>query len=132
MNIDRRTLRVTHPAYVELRTAIHEHLRKVFSKARREIYQASSSQRKSQRASESVKAIVEFAEKSVAPIAPTAARNLAGAWKRSADTPRAQKSLVKKYTVVELYRIVIEVATEIMTPSQLSKFLKRLTERLSR
>ncbi len=37
MNIDRRTLRVTHPAYVELRDVIHAELRSVFSEVRTRI-----------------------------------------------------------------------------------------------
>lgn len=38
MNIDRRTLRVAHPAYVELQVAIHDHLRRVLGRARKELY----------------------------------------------------------------------------------------------
>jgi len=38
MNIDRRTLRDAHPAYVELQKAIHNHLEKFIKEVRDKIY----------------------------------------------------------------------------------------------
>jgi hypothetical protein len=130
MNIDRRTLRVTHPAYVELRDAIHRELRSVFSQVRTRIYEATSKGRKSERASESSEAIVTLTRSS-SNIDPETVRTIASAWKKTQD-PQLQKALLKKYSVDELYAIVLEVALETLTPKQRADFLRRLTDRLTR
>jgi hypothetical protein len=35
-------------------------------------------------------------------------------------------------SIVEFYEIVVDVAAEILSPQQLAKFLRRLTERITR
>jgi hypothetical protein len=131
MNIDRRTLRVTHPAYVELRTAIHTELRSVFSATRERIYEANSRSRKASKSStaaEQVAAIIKSAESD---IDAETRRSLISHWKRS-DSPDAQKALLRKYSVAEFYAIVIEVAKATLNERQRSEFLRRLTDRLNR
>ena len=46
LNIDRRTLRTTHPAYVELQQAFHEAYASVLGEARNKLYQKRSEQRR--------------------------------------------------------------------------------------
>ena len=46
MNIDRSTLRTTHPAYVEMRHAFHKILAEFLSEVRIKLYQAASSERR--------------------------------------------------------------------------------------
>jgi hypothetical protein len=130
MNIDRRTLRVTHPAYVELRDVIHKELRSVFSQVRTRIYEATSKGKKIERASESSSAIVAIT-RSDSDIDPAAIRTIASAWKQT-DDPHLQKALLKKYSVDELYAIVVEIALQTLNPKQRAEFLRRLTDRLTR
>lgn len=130
MNIDRRTLRTTYPPYVELRNAVHAHLRQVLRRARKDIYSAGTAERSAQRAATESRDIVDIAESVVAPISRAAARALTKSWTRDDVGTRVQ--LLKKFSVAELYRAVIDVAKEMLTPEQLSEFLKRLTERLGR
>ena len=58
-------------------------------------------------------------------------RNLASHWKHSDDRD-AQKALLRRYSVAELYSIVIEIAKETLNERQRSEFLRRVTDRLSR
>lgn len=131
MNIDRRTLRVTHPAYVELRSAIHAALRSVFSETRDRIYEANSKERKASKTSaavEEVKAVIRSGESG---LDAQTRRNLASHWKHSDDRD-AQKALLRRYSVAELYSIVIEIAKETLNERQRSEFFRRVTDRLSR
>nr|WP_269902599.1 ATP-binding protein [Terrimesophilobacter mesophilus] len=50
LNIDRRTFRTTHPAYVELQRMLHEELRSFFAEARRVLYGKRSEEKKLERA----------------------------------------------------------------------------------
>jgi len=130
MNIDRRTLRVTHPAYVELRDAIHAELRSVFSATRTRIYEARSKGKKEQRAAESLSNISN-ALRSEAEIDVATIRSVETALRRS-DNGRPRKALLRKYSVEELYTLVIEVAKSTLNRKQRAEFLRRLTERLTR
>jgi len=49
MNIDRRTLRVTHPAYVELQHEIHRFMTHFISRVRSEIYETRTEERHSEK-----------------------------------------------------------------------------------
>jgi len=130
MNIDRSTLRDTHPAYVEFRAAVHKELRKVLSKAQKIIYNAP--ERKRKRAIDSIEeinTIIKEREKTI----PTKTQNfIKKKWNKSeVDKSGFNKSLLKKYTVPQLYNIVFEVANEVLNDDELDHFLRKLTERLS-
>ncbi len=132
MNIDRRTLRISHPAYVELQKALHKHIVDLIKQVRLEIYGTRSQERNVGKATAVARKIIEVAEKEVASISPKAANSMKTAW---SDTTRAdtdQKSILRKFTVDQLYRIVVEIAEEILSPAQLDKFLSRLTERIKK
>lgn len=131
MNIDRRTLREAHPAFVELQSAIHNHLSLVLKQARSELYQASSIERKATSAKESAASVSATLSEYVKPHAATAARSLSSSVSRAARTPEGTRWLTRKYTVGDLFRIVAEVAHDILTPTQLARFMDRLTKRLS-
>lgn len=132
MNIDRRTLRDTHPAYVELRQAVHENLRQVCRTARKLLYEKESTNRKQKRAGKALDDIRRLAKENVASVSPTAAKELEQYWTVHEIEPNVQRALLKKYTVADFYEIVVEVASEVLSPSSLARFLKRLTERLSK
>lgn len=130
MNIDRRTLREAHPAYVELRNAIHKHFRHVLNRATNEIFKAASKERKVERESKLVIAIEEFVEEKIEPVSKAAAENVISLVVRAPENKKSWKTLDKKYSVLEVLDLVTDVATEILSPNQLDKFLNRLTERL--
>jgi hypothetical protein len=131
LNIDRRTLRVTHPAFVELQVAVHKFLDKFLDDVREKVYEIRNVERKSEKAKATVDGITTFANTKVASISRSAATELVNAWKGSTKTPDTSKRLAKKFSVVDLYRIVLEVAEEVMSPAQLKQFLRKLTKRLS-
>lgn len=132
MNIDRRTLRVAHPAYVELREAIHKHLRSVLYQARTKLYDVGSTERKEKRTRDNAEALEAFAKEVLEPIAPTAAHNLRRSIKKAVSSPTTQKKLQHKFALTEFYETVVDVAEEVLTPEQLALFLERLTERLEK
>lgn len=132
MNIDRRTLRIVHPAYVELRNAIHTELRKVLAAARSDIYQAGSKQRRKQKAERTAKEIYDVLEEELQAASPKTAHQLASAWTSFAKQDESERALLRKYTVSELYQIVIEVAEDVLSRDDLDNFLRALTDRLQR
>jgi hypothetical protein len=132
MNIDRRTLREAHPAYVELQIAIHEHLSKFIKEVRSKLYGEGSKAREQQRVQESVSSIVSVANRKLSGFDGGMAQAMMESWKKAADEQRGSRKLLRKYSVAEFYEIVIEVAKEVLDPNQAQEFLKRLTERLSR
>jgi hypothetical protein len=132
MNIDRRTLREAHPAYVELREAIHDHLRKVLSSARSDLYQSANVERREQRTSSTVTDVLTVARERIAPVSRKAASSFARTWEEAVEQPRVRKALLRKYTVTELYEAVIDAAKGIITEDQLTELLRRLTKQLGK
>ena len=130
MNIDRRTLRHAHPAYVELRNAIHKHLRKVLKEATKELYKAGSEERKKEQTAKFVKSVNSFVKDTVAPISIEAAKTINSLVTKSASNKNLLKKLERKFSVVELYETVIEIAKEVLNEKQQAEFLERLSERL--
>ena len=130
MNIDRRTLRIAHPAYIELRNAIHTHLREVLRKATKELYKAGSDERKKEKTERFVKSVNTFVRETVAPISLEAAKTITLLVDKSANSKSLLKMLERKFTVIELYDAVIETAKEVLTEKQQAEFLERLSEHL--
>ena len=125
MNIDRQTLRVAHPAFAELQAAIHKALRQVFSDARKRLYAKGSDERRAKQAREAKEEVRTTVVSNLKAVAPRLANKVSRQWAES-SSPAA----TKKFSVAELYRIVIEVAQEVL-PSDLAKrFIERLTARL--
>jgi isoleucyl-tRNA synthetase len=130
MNIDRRTLRVAHPAYVELQRAVHSHLSQVLRRARAELYGEKSKARNQERARTIVGSINQATDEMVAPDAPAVAEEIKRSWTRTAQEDRGEARILKRFTVADLYRITLEIAEEILTPEQRQEFVRRLTARL--
>ena len=129
MNIDRRTLRVAHPAYVELRDAIHQQLRKVLRKARRDIYAAKSENRKRSNIEDALEELYNVADELLGSSARAVARQIIKRWRDEANKGLGS-AVLRSYSVPALYRLVIEIGGEFLSDRQLSDFLERLTERL--
>jgi len=130
MNIDRRTLRETHPAYVELRDAVHGKLREVLTDAREHIYKAGSEARRTEAAQESVDRVVAITRDRVQPVSARSAREITKVWRSEAKKEGGERAFLRKFSVAELYELVVEVASEVLPRSALEKFLKKLTDRL--
>jgi len=132
MNIDRRTLRDTMPPYVELRNAIHKHLKMVLSQARADIYEAGNAERKSKRAQVTKDAVASLASKKVAHIAPDVAQQLVKAMENIDVVPATRRALERKFTVTEVYETIIKIAEGLLTEEQLAALLRRLTEQIGK
>lgn len=132
MNIDRRTLRVTHPAYVELRSAIHIRLREVLKQALNELYRAGSTERKTKQVHSELKSISKTTEKLPASTAEKIKRQFREKGPDKKGPASFNKTLLKKYTVSEFFEIVTEVAQEVLQKGDVKKFLEGLVERLKR
>lgn len=128
MNIDRAKLRETHPAYVELRKAIHTHLWDLLADTRKLLYKRGSADRKAREAAETATDLRLFASAELVNLAPEAARVLSAAW--SGRDQDDQATLLRRFSVLEVYRIVLDTAAEFLDSRDLAAFTKRLTERL--
>src|SRR5215470_9036688 len=73
LNIDRRTLRVAHPAYAELQAALHKKLRAVIAEARRLLYEPGRANRRVARAAMAARALAAVASEDIAPVSGRAA-----------------------------------------------------------
>ena len=129
MNIDRSTLRDVHPAYVELRQALHEFLSLFLKDVRRELYGAGATERRVSRAKGEMRQIERVVADRTA-VAPQAMEEVMETWQDEAGRDTGPVKLTRKYSVSQLYDIVIGVAEEVLPKPVLARFLKRLTDRL--
>ncbi|MFL6234511.1 MAG: ATP-binding protein [Thermoanaerobaculia bacterium] len=130
MNIDRRTLRVAHPAYVELQRAVHAELRAVISDARKRLYETRNVERRKARAAEAVSHLREVVRREIAPANASVAAVLDRTL-RAAELRPEKSQLSRRLSVAEFYEIVVDVARETLPPRAFGEFMKRLTERLN-
>ncbi len=128
LNIDRRTLRVTHPAYVDLQSALHREFADALSLARSDLYQARS-QTKRQKDTRRELAAVETAVRS-AGVSQRASADVREAWQETTRRQTRDRPLLKKYSVSELYDITLDVARTSKHPGQFNRFVAELTKRL--
>ncbi len=129
MNIDRSTLRDVHPAYVELREALHEFLSHFLKDVRRELYGAGATERRVHRAKGEMRKIERVVSDRTV-MAPQAMEEVRQTWRNEAGSDAGADKLTRKYTVSQLYDIVIGVAEEVLPKPFLTRFIKRLTDRL--
>lgn len=130
MNIDRRTLRIAHPAYVELQSALHDFIASFIKRIRHEIYGEGSQARKQDKADKIKAKIIKIANQEIKHVAPDASSEIVEVWSDTGDNEKLQRKILKKYSVDELYQIVIDVAEEILDEKQLELFIMKLTERI--
>ena len=130
MNIDRKTIRIAHSAYIELQNAVHDHMENLIKRVRQEIYTAGRQIKKAEQARGVQNRIINIISSDLNRIAPEAAMHARKAWQDSTKDEFGQKKLLRKFTVDEFYELVIEVAKDSLPPQLLDKFLTLLTERL--
>src|SRR5205823_6325836 len=94
MNVDRRSFRDTHPAYVELRDAFHEYLTETLKQVRDRFYEEQSKERGEQRRARELGAIEEAIRLAEPVVGKTRARRLLNYWSKL--SPRARRRLTRK------------------------------------
>lgn len=130
MNIDRRTFRITHPTYVELQNAIHAQLDTVLKNVRETVYAEGVAERSTRRAAQEMQRLEVFASDPAIQVRPSIRKQVVQSFQKP-NGEVLEKQLLRRFTVSELYRLVVDVASELLTPDQLRTFLNRLTERLT-
>lgn len=140
MNIDRKTLRTTHPAFIELQQVVHAELRSVLTRVRRELYGAGSQERRTARARRETERLAEVLKTTAPQIGKKGAREVRQAWleprplspgdDQATQTEEQTTELLRKYTVAELYEVCIDAAAEVLDRDQLKRFITALTRRL--
>jgi Histidine kinase-, DNA gyrase B-, and HSP90-like ATPase len=132
MNIDRRTLRIAHPAYAELQQQVHSALSKFLRRLRVELWEKASASRKIAAARADLKALSRLL-KNVLPSASDAEINeLIAVWMDADERPTIRRQLFKKRSVLDVYRVATEVGVKLLPPRQLRKYIELLTQRLTR
>lgn len=131
MVIDRKTFRITHEAYVELQLEIHKFLSDFIKEIRLEIYSKQGDVKKIKQARTMEDEIVERIEK-VDIFFPSKenSEQIIRSWEGANEEELGRKKLLKKYSVDEIYEIVVDIGKEFLSPDQLFKFLEKLTKRL--
>jgi hypothetical protein len=131
LNIDRRTLRDTHPAYVELRQWFHEEFSGFLTDVRRVLYTKPAAQRKRQRVATEARRMEEVASAVSEDYGKATGARIAEAWLLPQGARQPNERLIsRKYSVSELYRTVLAVAREVLPPHLARRFIDELTRRL--
>jgi hypothetical protein len=151
LNIDRRTLRETHPAYVELRDWFHDELGTFLGDVRREMYAVESRKRADNKAEQQLAKLESLADTIGNTYGPTAASQVRDAWLLPSESPQGPpvtgehdeqpelsdrevrallKAANKKYTVAQVYELVVEAAQESLSAQEAERFLAELTRRI--
>jgi hypothetical protein len=129
LNIDRRTLKPTNPAFVELQEAFHELLSDFFKEVRPKLYQGAADNRRRDQAKEEIRRFREVIDKSTlpTPVRKELRASVNEHRRASDDDPR---KILRKYSVAELYDVVLDVAREQMSKRDFERFARALAERL--
>jgi hypothetical protein len=129
LNIDRRTLKPTNPAYVELQEAFHDLLSDFFKEVRPRLYQGAADTRRRTQAKEEIRRFREVIDRSEfsAPVRKELRASVSGHRRADDGDPRR---ILRKYSVAELYDVVLDVAREQMSQQDFERFARALAERL--
>ena len=128
MNIDRRTLRIAHPAYVELRTAIHQQLKSVLGLARRRLYETASAERKADRIAALYESVVELSEHELKELSPRLASEVARSWRSVPKRKRGETAT--SIDIPNLYQLVVEAASEVLDEDDAARLILALNRKL--
>jgi hypothetical protein len=123
LNVDRKTLRVAHGAYVELQEAFHREFEKFMTRVRKEMYGRGADDRKEARLADQRAALSETL--SATPISAQNVDQILRTWDE-----RPTSRLLRKFTVAELYEVIAEIAADVLEPGDYRRFMTALTTRL--
>lgn len=135
LNIDRRTLRLTHPAYVELQEAFHDELSDFLRDVRNTLYTQPAAERRKKEARREVQRLTEVIERSATALPPRVRQELRAAVKRRSAperiaSPADVRAVLRKYSVAEMYDVVLKVARDTLPPEHYERFAHALATRL--
>lgn len=135
LNIDRRTLRVTHPAYVELQEKLHSELDSFFAQVRKELYGTRSVERKASTArveAEEIKSLTtELASHREG--SPALAKTLREAASAENLPTKTIQALSRTYKASDVIRMVRYAANDAgVSGPRLERLISTLTETLLR
>lgn len=137
LNIDRRTLRVTHPAFVELQERFHLEFSDFLGEVRETLYSQPAAKRRKSEARAEIERFAAVIDSPKTALSPKVRQKLAGRAQRRTETgkitsQRDVRAVLRKYGVTELYELALDVARETLSPEQYQKFAQALAERLLR
>lgn len=125
MNIDRVTFRDTHPAFVELRNAIHEKLHLFLNRVHDELYITKRDEKREIKREESLSHIKEVSSKSISKSSPELAQQITKKW---TDPSISQREILRTYSPAEILGMVSEVAQGILPKDKYEELIRRLNE----
>lgn len=133
LNIDRRTLRITHPAYVELQELFHAQFHSFLGDVREQLYDKPAKTRKREDAEREIGRLTEVIESPGTELRASLRRELTT--KRipaDLSSSRTIKAMLRTYTVTEVYELALSVARETLDARDYERFASTLAERLLR
>lgn len=129
MNIDRRTLRATHPAFVELQKAFHAQLRSFLSDVRRDIYEARRDSKALERVAGEQALIARVVEQREH-VPDVVRKSILDHWQDASEDAALRRRLLKTYSVGQLLDLVSRAAEDIVAPDQLPELMREVSRRL--
>jgi hypothetical protein len=137
LNIDRRTLRDTHPAYVELQKWFIRTLTDVLNLGKATLYATPAKERRQESARQTIRRVEDLARsvtESYGPVTADLIRNSLGVSPASTGEvvpPRTTRALLREHQAIEVYEIAVECARAVLPDDLAEKFLQELIKRLS-
>jgi hypothetical protein len=129
LNIDRRTLRETHPAYIELRDWLHLELDSFIADIRRHLYNERSQARNEQRRADTSRALSAVAEKARTVISTVAADEILEVKNFGAFSTGSRKK-ARSFTVAQVFDLSVEVASDVLPQDLAERFIAELSARM--
>lgn len=130
LNIDRRTLRDTHPAYIEMQSAFHELLDGFLETARQELYDKPAEQRRNLRAATNVKAVRSTIEDLQPALSAAQIGRIIQVLDKRVNEVRFRRALSKNYSASQLFDLAVEAAEAVLEPREVERFVSELMRRL--
>jgi hypothetical protein len=97
---------------------------------RADIFGAGAHERKRQRAVKSEQKIRAVTAGNLDKLAPETVREICAAWESFLHKEGSEKQLLRKYSIDQIYKLVIDTAGEALSPDEMKLLLKGLTGRL--
>ncbi|WP_186372223.1 ATP-binding protein [Arthrobacter sp. KBS0702] len=129
LNIDRRTLRETHDAYVELREWLHDELSAFIKQVRRELYSEPSKKRSVERGRAAATALAEVASLAENRISVTARNEVVEATLLGDLSPGRHKS-PRTFSVAEVFEMAIKVAADTLPRPLAEAYIAEFSRRM--
>jgi hypothetical protein len=131
MNIDRRTLRVTHPAYVELQAAIHQHLRRMLIRTRKEIYQVASNKRRTVKVSE-YREKATYTASSIFKFSPAIAHDIERSVSKDRISKHKKTIYEEQYYLTDVYDALIKSCDGLLDENTMTKLLEKFNDEIGK